>query len=438
MKKYFVYLASAALLLACNKEEINTPVDNTPLDTPVATELITVDLNPETKTSLDGMNTKWVAGDKVSVTVGGQEIGTLALVEGTEATFSGEIVSGHDGEAILKYPAGVASVPTTQVATANTFANGAALLEGTTTVDALRAGEAAQLSNTTALLQFSVEVAGDVAFTIGSTTYTVTGCQTGNTYYACVAPETGKLSYTVGIALGAKEKDGFAPVANKVYSLGTLELKKSIYGIAGTYSNDGWTTDTYMYETAKNNFFVCYGMTFKEASEFKVRKAGGWVDDYNFGTTTTAKKAANSVVGVYTDGGSKNINVNAGTYDIYFDRLAGQVYIMDAGKSYTEATKPTTTSYYSLAGSFKGGGWDDTVAMKYSGDGIWTNEQTFEANDEFKIKNKGNWNSSWGYSNVYPGSGLVSNSGGNAKVKTAGTYVVGFYKAGNKITLVEK
>ena len=86
----------------------------------------------------------------------------------------------------------------------------------------------------------------------------------------------------------------------------------------------------------------------------------------------------------------------------------------------------------------RGGGWDDTVAMKYSGDGIWTNVQNFAVNDQFKIKIKGSWNSSWGADNVYPGSGFVSNSDGNEKVKAAGTYIVGFYKDGNKITLVKK
>ena len=99
MKKIFVLMASAAVLFAaCNKmEEVNTPVD-----TPVETETITVVLNPVTKTSLDGKATLWTAGDKVSVTVGGKNIGTLALVEGS--TFSGEVEAGHDGTATLNYP----------------------------------------------------------------------------------------------------------------------------------------------------------------------------------------------------------------------------------------------------------------------------------------------------------------------------------------------
>lgn len=426
-------MASVAVVFAasCNKiEEVNTPVEPV-----VETELITVDLNPMTKTSLDGMATVWSEGDMVSVTVGGKNIGDLKLVEGS--TFSGEVEAGYDGDAILNYPSGITEVPATQVAKAGSFANGAALLEGKTTMAALRAGEGAKLTNTTALLQFEVSIAGNVVFTIGDETYTVEGCEPGNTYYACVDPNTtGKLSYTVGIVLGAKEKDNFAPAANKVYPLGKLALKESTYGVIG--ANGDWDNDIVMYDTIRDNFFVGYGIEFKSASQFKVRNIGGWNDDFNFGTTNTTTRSADSIVGVYTDGGSKNINVNAATYDIYFDRLAGQVYIMTPGKSYTEAAQPTINSHYSLAGSFTGGGWDDTVAMKYSGDGIWTNVQDFKANDEFKIKIVGSWNSSWGYDNVYPGNGLVSNSNGNAKVKSAGTYIVGFYLGGNKITLVKK
>ena len=433
MKKFFVYMASAAFMFAaCNKADIDVPVED--VNTPVETETITVDLNPMTKTSLDGKNTVWSDGDVVSVTVEGKNIGELKLVEGS--TFTGEVKAGHTGVAVLNYPSGVDAVPATQTAVENSFANGSALLEGTTTMEALRAGEAATLQNQTAILGFRSPIAGDVAFTIGNATYTVTGCDADKTYYVCVDPaNSGKLSYTAGLALGAKEKDSFAPEANKVYNLGALELKASSYGLVG--DNNNWT-DAYMYETATDNMFVLYNVKFESAGGFKVRKGGVWNDDNNFGTTTTAKQAANEIVGVYTDGGSKDIEVNAGTYDIYFDRLAGQVYIMTTGTSHTTAKQPVHASSYVLAGSFTGSNWGDSIVMKYSGDNIWTYVQDFAANNEFKVKIEGSWNSSWGYDNVYPGNGLVTNQNGNAKVREAGTYIVGFYLNGNKITLVKK
>lgn len=182
MKKYFILMASAALMLAvsCNKEEVNTPATSN------ETELITVQINPQTKTSLSGYETIWSDGDAISVTVGKDYIGTLDYKG--DNTFSGEVVAGHNGEAILNYPAGVTEVPAKQAAVKDSFAEGAALLEGTTTMDALRAGEDVILNNTTALLKFSVAQAGDVTFEVGAAEYTVTGCETGNTYYACVVP----------------------------------------------------------------------------------------------------------------------------------------------------------------------------------------------------------------------------------------------------------
>ena len=79
MKKYFISLALVALaiLVSCNKEEVNTTTDTT-----AQTEFITVELNPQTKTSLDGMATVWSKDDAVSVIVDGNNIGTLTLVEG--------------------------------------------------------------------------------------------------------------------------------------------------------------------------------------------------------------------------------------------------------------------------------------------------------------------------------------------------------------------
>ena len=432
MKKFFVYMASAAFMFAaCNQAEIEAPVED--VNTPVETETITVDLNPMTKTSLDGMNTVWSNGDEVRVTVDGKEIGTLKLVEGS--TFSGEVEAGHNGEATLNYPADETSVPTTQTAVENSFANGAALLEGTTTMDALRNGEGASLQNKTALLSFSSPIAGKVAFTIGETTYTVEGCAANKTYYVCVDPaNSGKLSYTAGLALGAKEKASFAPEANKVYGLGTLTFKESTYGVIG--DNNGWAGDAVLYETATDNFFVAYGVTFAANGGFKVRKKGVWEANYNFGTTNDNQKSKNSVVGVFADEHSKNINVPAGTYDIYFDRLAGQIYLMEPGKAHASASKQPSTTTYCLAGSHNG--WADT-AITYSGDGIWTVCQNFTANAQWKIKIKDSWNENWGQSNVTTGKTLTStNNDGNVIMKNAGDYIVAFVKDWNEITIVTK
>lgn len=445
MKKYLIFLASAALMLAvsCNKEEVAAP------QTSAETELITVELNPSTKTSLgDNGTTIWSEGDAVDVIYGEDVVGTLNFVEGN--TFEGELTTvGLVGDATLRYPAGVKAVPTTQVAVAGSFANKSALLEGLTTIDNLRAGNGATLKNQTALLQFTPTIDGDVAFTIGTNTYTVTGCKADTEYYACVAAETGDLSYTVGIVLGAKEKAGFAPEANKVYPLGELTLKENaIYAVVGDYSNDGWSTDTMMYETTHDNLFVAHNIKFATTGNFKIRKAGGWDDAYNFGSANTTTKNINSAVGVFTHGSSADITVNAATYDIYFDRLAGQVYIMEPGKSYTEATKqlaPVNT-YYSLIGTIEGSNWDKDFDLEYSGDGIWTVVQKFSAGSLWKIRKNHDWANS--YINVWVGYDLKTNvkdnnDSENLKMNEAGDYVISYVEKNKNnetdiITLMKK
>ena len=219
MKKIFVLMASAAVLFAaCNKmEEVNTPV----VDTPVETETITVVLNPVTKTSLDGMDTKWSDNDAVDVIYGGEKVGTLT--HKGNSVFEGELTTvGLKGDATLHYPAGVYAVPETQAAVAGSFANGAALLEGETTIEDLRAGNGASLQNKTALLQFKVAQAGNVTFEVGTTKYTVTGCKTGNTYYACVAPTTAAFTARIDGYLSKKASKNVTFTANKIANLGTL------------------------------------------------------------------------------------------------------------------------------------------------------------------------------------------------------------------------
>ena len=269
MKKIFVYMASAALMFAvsCNKEEVN--VDTT---APVETELITVDLNPMTKTALgvEGTTT-WDADDKVSVTVGGEVVGTLSLVEGS--TFSGEITAGLSGAAVLNYPAGVTTVPTTQTAVAGSFADEAALLEGTTTVEDLRAGKGASLHNTTALLQFSVAQAGDVTFEVGSTKYTVTGCNTGKTYYACVAPASDvNFVARIGGYLSKQAPKNVTFTASKIANLQELPAPtKSGWYVQGL---DGWTKSAEMYN--EGNWSVAYNVK-SSTKYFKFNKGSEWI-----------------------------------------------------------------------------------------------------------------------------------------------------------------
>ena len=219
MKKIFVLMASAAVLFAaCNKmEEVNTPID-----TPVETETITVVLNPVTKTSLgENGSTTWSANDAVDVIYDDNKVGTLTHVG--DSKFTGELTTvGLTGEVTLHYPAGVDAVPTTQTAVAGSFADDAAILEGKVDLDVLRAGEGTSLQNKTALLKFVMPENGEISFYNGADKMiSLTGCLAGETYYACVNPGTYDLTYRVNTMESEKKKNASFG-ANKIYDLGTL------------------------------------------------------------------------------------------------------------------------------------------------------------------------------------------------------------------------
>lgn len=349
MKKIFVYMASAALVFAasCNKiEEANTPVD-----TPAETELITVELNPQTKTSLKDMSTVWTAGDKVNVTVGEEVIGTLTLVSGS--TFEGTITAGLDGETVvtLNYPAGVTEVPATQEAKAGSFANGAALLEGTTTVADLRANEGATLENTTALLQFSVAQAGDVTFEVGTTEYTVTGCKTGETYYACVAPATAAFTARIDGYLSKQAAKNVTFTANKIANLGVLPAPEVCeWYLVGQHQ--GWNLNsssvTPLYEV-EDNLFVARNLNLSDTG-FKLTQKNNTNWDNVFGSHSGSYKYTVGTDGWYTglytnNRGDKSNDIKLSNWSGPFDVYIRYVQVADWGKELGFAIVKTGAAY---------------------------------------------------------------------------------------------
>lgn len=386
MKKHFVFLASAALVIAasCNKAEIDTPVEGAPVET----ELISVQLNPETKTSLSGMETVWSEGDAVSVTVGGKNIGTLELVEGN--TFSGEIEAGHDGEAVLNYPAGVTSVPAEQAAVAGTFANGAALLKGTTTLAALRAGEGATLSNTTALLKFTTAQAGDVTFEVGSAKYTVTGCETGKTYYACVAPAA-KVSFVARIDgyLSKKASANVTFEANKIANLEALPAPvASNYALIGSHGDWKFTSLITLY--IEGNSYVAYNIS--GLDEFKIinKSATGWDGTLttNRGGGATVKASGITYQKIFDNGSNIKVSSTSAKYNLTVSSDLSEITIEELNIN----AKP---SNYSIIGS--NNNWDsDIVLMTTSTENILVAKNIdFKKDIGVKIREGRDWANSW-------------------------------------------
>lgn len=466
-KNLFVAAAMMVAMTACVKEaDVNVNVEE---NVPQTEEKVWVEFTTgtETKAALqEGDGTHkivWEVGDEISINEETFKV-TEITEDGLKATFGAFVAADFTAPYTAVYPAS-AGTSFDELIVNNTPAVVAGGFDDIVSV-AYSDDTSLQFKHVTSLLKFQVPsgfsvntvtisaddaLAGKVSVTMADEKsapaitekdavkeVTLTGTFTpGQNYYVAVLPGT-KTNLTVSFNGGLFEtwKKDAEIKQGRVANMGVLSApNKSNYGLIGVNGNWGPTDDIAMYETTKDNFYVAYGV--EVTSGFKVRKAGGWDDNYNFGTTSQTTKSANSIVGVYTDGGSTDINVANGTYDIYFDRLKGQVYIMTPGKFYKEATSPATNSTkYSIIGTPN---WDTDTDLYYSGDNIWTGVYTFAANNEWKIRKNHAWNGGdCGYSSVYPGSGLATDSGGNIKMKTAGTYVIGFVSTKSKITLVTK
>lgn len=105
------------------------------------------------------------------------------------------------------------------------------------------------------------------------------------------------------------------------------------YAVAGTFDN--WAGTNMTAVDGKDHLYVKKSIKFDAYGQFKLKSSTNvW-----WGTSTITN--ANQNVYFKLDGNSNIKVVNAGTYDIYFDRANLKVYLMESGKSYTAATEQT-------------------------------------------------------------------------------------------------
>lgn len=107
------------------------------------------------------------------------------------------------------------------------------------------------------------------------------------------------------------------------------------WGIVGHFNN--WGNDLKMH--MERNIFVYKGLTFengndesKNSNAIKIRLGGGWDNGGNIGPSANVDADPGVAISVINDGGSQNILVPKGTYDIWFDPDAMKVWVMDSGE----------------------------------------------------------------------------------------------------------
>ncbi len=92
-------------------------------------------------------------------------------------------------------------------------------------------------------------------------------------------------------------------------------------------------------EFLKDSFYVAKNVEFPE-SGFKIRKNNEWNDLANLGLELQGPVEVDHVYQLVCGGGSGNMLIAAGKYDVYLNEVNLKAYIMTPGKDYWEAVVP--------------------------------------------------------------------------------------------------
>ena len=211
------------------------------------------------------------------------------------------------------------------------------------------------------------------------------------------------------------------------YPGGAAAPEASEWGVVGDVN--GWSApDITMYKTATEGLFVAYNVAMP-AGGFKIRANNEWNDAANYGLASAGAVEVDHCYSVITGGGSGNMTIAAGTYDIWFDRTNEKVYIMTPGKSISEAeggqaqTPDASEQTWHMVGNFNN--WnpaDDAYKMTAEGDYFVFKNFTAAEGCEVKFA-PGAWNGDKGGDGTFA-VGTANPTGGNNIAVTAGTYDV--------------
>ena len=218
------------------------------------------------------------------------------------------------------------------------------------------------------------------------------------------------------------------------YPGGGAAPEASEWGVVGVVNNWGGTPDVVMYKTATEGLFVARNIAMPDGG-FKVRANNAWNDDANYGLATAGAVEVDHVYDVITGGGSGDMTLAAGTYDIWFDRTNEKVYIMTPGKAISEAVggeagdpaptpDPAPATEWYLVGGFNG--WtaaDAAYQMTKSGDWFVFENFTLAEDAEVKFVADASWSVNRGGAYAAGEAIALEQNGSNLAVP-AGTYDV--------------
>lgn len=223
------------------------------------------------------------------------------------------------------------------------------------------------------------------------------------------------------------------------YPGGGAAPEASEWGIVGVVN--GWAApDVTMYKTSTDGLFVAYNVAMPDGG-FKIRANGEWNDAKNYGLEAAGAVEVDHWYSVITSGGSGDMSLTAGNYDIWFDLNNTKVYIMTPGKAISEAQEGTAgsgstggdTEYtWYLVGNFNGWAVGDTN-YQMTKEGDWYVFKNFTADGQGVKFNTGNWDVNRGGDWTSVGGEIAVTNGGNDIIVPAGTYDVYMNAAADKV-----
>ena len=202
---------------------------------------------------------------------------------------------------------------------------------------------------------------------------------------------------------------------------------ESIYGIVGTLN--GWDAPDVNMGDAGDGMYVAKNVVFdKDENKFKIRANEEWNDEANFGLKAAGPIEKDKGYPVISSGGSGDMTIASGTYDIWFDLTNMMVYAMTPGKHPKDAgtEMPKYGEWIYVPGNHQGWSPDKAPALRSENkDGVYTGFVNF--NGDFKFTHARDWNNgeyNKDHFETYPEGFSKSNDGTNITAPAKYCYVV--------------
>ena len=212
------------------------------------------------------------------------------------------------------------------------------------------------------------------------------------------------------------------------YPGGGAAPEASEWGVVGQVNSWGGTPDIVMYKTSTEGLFVAHNVEMPDGG-FKIRANNEWNDAANYGLASAGPVEVDHAYDVICSGGSGDMTLVAGTYDIWFDLTNSKVYIMTPGKDISEAvggevvTPDPSEQTWHMVGNFND--WnpgDAAYIMTLEGDFYTFKNFTAAEGCEVKFA-PGAWNGDKGGDGTFEVN-AANPTGGNNIAVPAGTYDV--------------